>query len=432
MNDIELYISIIDNNEADRILKCMGQNLKKNNIPFKNKIIMVRRSLRNPNVMGINNKKHKQSPFNFILQKHLIKKDENMEEKEFFFHLIELDNIKSYEKLANMIWYCPDILEKHRDKIITNIKEGKNVFELDINFDSDGEVAKYIEKGSILFKDDIEDIIQYLCEIFQISKELKGDKEFEQTFEEIKNMDLKDFRTRLLKKKIKVEKYLAKFIFIITHKEEKIQLLRIMSIEAVIEFIKFRENEFKYKENEYSNKIKYKDKCLQEYEKDKDKILDKIEKLNKEKNKILINKDKEIDNYKKKYKNERDNLKKQLAQLENELINIREYINKFNDYMETFKNQKDKLFGVIVTMEIKITQNIYPEIYFVNYTKFMEKRDILKKLNKIYIQREGLSNRNLDKIENFAQENAIVSNIESFRDEKELIEKIALLKCRRI
>ena len=333
-----------------------------------------------------------------------------------------------YEKMANIICWCPNILEEYRDEMAINIEKNRNIFELNVEFENDDEVAEYIENASIWIDGSISDMTHYLFELFEFSKDIEKNAD---DFEKIKNMTLKDFQNSLLQKDWEIEKYLAKYIFAYTHKEKK-DILHILIIESIIDFVEFKKNEINKLENElnrYNKKSENNKKFLQKYEDDKMKLLNKIEKLKKDKEKLLLQQKEDINKHKEEQKVEKNNFKNQVVELERELESNKKTIYRFKDYMKTiFNNEENKLFGIVITMDIKITKNIYPEIEFVEYSKFKRDKDRLKAINKIYIQREGLSSHGLEKIERFAHENNIETNIEFFRNEKELIEKIALLK----
>ena len=154
-----------------------------------------------------------------------------------------------------------------------------------------------------------------------------------------------------------------------------------------------------------------------------EKIIDKEkEKCKKIESKLEL----KLNEQKKVYQKNIVNMEKKIQDLKNERFQKEQYFN------SVFNCEKDEcVFAVVTSFEIEIASKIYPEILFIKEKEFDEKKNRLRKVGKVYIQREGMSYRKIAEIEKYCNKRKIDTCVYFFGKEKNLIEKIALLKYER-
>lgn len=143
MNDIDIYTSLIDDIEANSILKYFNCNVRLNNLELKKtKIKTIIRSNH-----SIKKTRENTNPFLEILKRHKISKWDNLDEKEFLITLSKSsDTTPDYVKFANLITKYPDKKNEYIEFMINNKNEKKYIFDFDLKFDNEDEIIKYYSK----------------------------------------------------------------------------------------------------------------------------------------------------------------------------------------------------------------------------------------------------------------------------------------------
>ncbi|WP_270568138.1 hypothetical protein, partial [Clostridium beijerinckii] len=136
MNDIDIYTSLIDDIEANSILKYFNCNVRLNNLELKKTkiktIIRSNHSIKKP--------RENTNPFLEILKRHKISKWDNLDEKEFLITLSKSsDTTPDYVKFANLITKYPDKKNEYIEFMINNKNEKKYIFDFDLKFDNEDE-----------------------------------------------------------------------------------------------------------------------------------------------------------------------------------------------------------------------------------------------------------------------------------------------------
>ncbi len=118
MNEIDMYLSLIDDREANNILKVLKCNVRLDNLELKKtKIRTMIRTNQSKKLF-----KENISPFSVIIIRHNIKEWNHLNEKEFLITLNKMEEIPDYVKFANLMMKFPD----KKNKYIELINENKN------------------------------------------------------------------------------------------------------------------------------------------------------------------------------------------------------------------------------------------------------------------------------------------------------------------
>lgn len=434
MNEIDLYINLIDKDEADRILRIFNSSVKNSNLNFKKfkiKKILKKTSVNEKKFSRENNR------FNFVIKEHIVSKNDDISEKEFLLSLNarESNNVKDYEKLANLIYHYPQSIEKYMDMLLSNYKEEKPLFDLGIEINNDEEAKNYLEHIAISNEtDDVKILSLLLLKFFNCEE---NDKEILEMSQEIEKWSLTELRKKIAYDN-NLETYTIKALYVYKHSELEEEFAKILLNDALMEFAESCKNEKK----ELKNKLRLMEKNslsseeveeLKNYKKEAESLCRKVSKLEK-----IIEKEKEkCEETKNKFKlninEQKEVYQKNIVKIEKKIENLKnEKIQKEQYFNSVFNCEKDEyVFAVVTSFEIEIARKIYPEILFIKEKEFYEKKNMLRKVRKVYIQREGMSYRKIAEIEKYCNKRKIDTCVYFFGKEKNLIEKIALLKYER-
>lgn len=451
MNEIDLYVSLINEEEANKILKVFNQTIKIGNLELKKTKIKTifrgQKQTRKRNSFGAN-------PFWLILKSHQIERFKNYEEKEFLMALnYKDDDISDYVKLANLIIKLPNKVDKNMKMITENIKSGKYLFDFGIMLNEESEIINYFNKTKYFSSDKL--LLSFIDKYYDraVKEELILPMDKIQK-EDISNYSLQELFIRIHRES-KNNILNIKYEYIRTHSEIEKELLigfcgdiifelvnilcisknrsinKTTSIE--IEEIKSLENKVKSlaQENKSINKeyISYMKKSQKEIRlkmQELEELKNEVEALKVksieihdlfEQIKILTDKNKELE---KKYKDSKSNNKEYEKKIK-ETKTYYEYAFNLNDL-----NEENKI-GIIHSMEyINIAKIIFNEIEFITLNNWKEH---VNKLQEIYIQREGIPTRKLEEIKTYCSRKGIANKVISINNEKTLIENISLIKA---
>lgn len=434
MNEIDLYINLIDKNEADRILRVFNSNVKNSNLNFKKfkiKKILKKTSLNEKKFSRENNR------FNFVIKEHIVSKNDDISEKEFLLSLNtrESNNVKDYEKLANLIYHYPHSVDKYMDKLLQNYKEGKPLFDLGIEIENDEEAKNYLQHIALSNEtDDVKVLSLLLLKFFNCEE---NDKEIIKMAQEVEKWNFTELRKKI-SYDYNLETYIIKALYVYKHNELEEEFAKLLLNDALMEFAEACKNE----KIELKNKLRLIEKNslsneeleeLKNYKKEAQVLHRKVLKLEK-----VIDREREkgretekklrlkINEQKKVHEKNIANMDKKIQNLKNQIFEKEQYFN------SVFNCEKEQyLFAIVTSFEIEIAQKIYPEVLFIKEKEFYEKKNILRKVSEVYIQREGMSYRKIAEIEKYCNKRKIDTCVYFFGTEKDLIEKIALLKYER-
>lgn len=451
MNEIDLYVSLIDEEEANKILKFFNKTIKIDNLEFKKTKIKTifrgQKPIKKSSSFGPN-------PFWIILQGHQIERFKTYEEKEFLLSLnYEDDDIADYVKLANLIIKLPAKINEYLKLITDNIKLGKYLFDFGIILNDESEIINYFSKTAYFSNDKL--LISFIDKYYD--RALKEELIFPMDKiekEGIRNYSLQELFTRI-NKETKNNIFNIKYEYIRTHsgveKELFIGFCGDIIVELVnvlfttknkdinkktsidIEKINALENKLKSVTQENKNVNKEYISYVKKYQKE---IKFKMEELEDLKNEVetLKLQSIEINNLTEQIKNLKDKNKELEIKYKDGRNKNKEYEKKIKEtktyYEYAFNlnelNEENKI-GIIHSMEyVNIAKVIFNEVEFITLNNWKEQ---VSSLEEIYIQREGIPTRKLEEIKRYCSKRGIKNKVISINNEKTLIENISLIKA---
>lgn len=440
MNEIEIYLSLVDEEELDKILKYFKQNSRSNSLEFKKTKIRTIFRMNH----SIRQTKIKVNPFTEILMRHKLIELQELNEREFIITINSKSNsIPDYIKFANLILKFPSEKDKYIELINSNINSNKYIFDFNINFTNKEEIDDYIKKIS-LDKDTIlkrlKVSLDHAIDVDLLHPDINNS-------DDIKNWDIVRLYNELEKCGRDDNSYL-KLEYMKTHDEIDNELLAKWYLDISTNILLlFEEN---YISENYVVEIKERiNKAINELkkiEKEKDKEFKEhnyiVKKLKRD---LLDNKSckEELDTLKLEVKRqsvENEHMIKQLnklkiqndilsSQLLENKIKVKDYHTKITDIEQYYEynfpinENKEKIFGIIHSTQIKIARIIFKEVEFMHIGDW---KNQINNVKKIYIQNEGIETKERNKIRKYCTKNGIdIIETISVNDEKRLIEIIA-------
>lgn len=441
MNDIDMYIDLFaDEKEINRILKLFDFNIRSNNLDLKK---MKIKTMIRTNQPYKKSKKSILNPFTRILRGHKVDDWDCLSEKEFFITLNKnIGEISDYVKFANLLLKYPDDKNKYIEMIESNRKNKKYAFDFNINFDSEKEITDYYSKLSGNQEYILNNIKKYFLRALKLNL---FKMESEESIKDIKKWDM-SILYNSLKKDNEAQNSIMKFDYLITHEDMDKSILNQFCIDICLYLISVFENSCENVNTSALEKLQNKaDRLQNEYKQIEKDYKDTCKKL---KNEILINKvnKSEMRKYEEEIKKHSDKNSK----LSEKINEINEKVRSLTSQLKEEKdNNKDlnkkitntelyyeysfpkceateKIFGFIYSMQIDVVKTIFGEVEFIYKDDWIK---LIDKVKKIYIQREGISTKELLKIKNYCAKQGIkVMKSVSIHDEKSLIESIAIIK----
>ncbi|AIY80662.1 hypothetical protein FDB15_14520 [Clostridium botulinum] len=447
MNEIDMYLSLIDDREANNILKVLKCNVRLDNLELKKtKIRTMIRTNQSKKLF-----KENISPFSVIIIRHNIKEWNHLNEKEFLITLNKMEEIPDYVKFANLMMKFPDKKNKYIELINENKNNNKYVFDFDLNFDNKEEIIRYYSKLSENQEDLLKNIDMYSHKAVDLGL-LQKDNE---NRKDIINWDIIKLYNEL-KSHSPDENMFMKYEYIRTHNDIDKNILNNLYQDILFHLLSIFVDSGADVNKSESLKLKTEiDKLQNDYKKaEKDKV-EKTKEYKKEiktlKQELDLTKSKitELDKMKTEleiYSNKNDSLLKQMnelkeknnlldTQLKNNKKELKFYEKQVNNMQLYYKynfsqnENNEKIFGVIHSTNINIVKIIFSEVEFIPIDDW---KKAIKDIKKIYIQREGIPTSELTKIKNYCSKNGIdiIRNI-SIPDEKSLIEIISIEKVKK-
>lgn len=419
MNEVEFFLSLLDNKGADEVLKILGDNTKKRDLSFKK--FKIKNCINNP---GIYNKKHKVTPFYMILKRYEIEKLGDLKKKEFFYFLSNCEKnegIKEYQKFANALCFYPEETKKMLPKLIENYKLYNEIFikrECDCNED---EIREYYSKINPFVQEDLYEVFITYCE-----EELDGFniEEYHELYKEIKEWGLSDLSNKIKDKSKKYPVYLIQYLYLKNNQHETNKIKNGLIMEIIDGYIQEKQRNFTSIMDDVELKHRELRKKIENYESNLYNIKNKVKILN-TRNEELQH---DIQENRKDSITEFQSIEKENLKLKKEIESLKERITKLDVYNNcAFRtNTEEKIFAVVYSIKEGIFKNIFPEMIFLDgniIDKELKEKD-LSLINKIYIQRHGLNNDIINKVKEFAKKYDIQCNIFMACNEKELIEQL--------
>lgn len=454
MNEIELFIALLDEKMTDNILKGFNDPVPGFNNPsltkkkdhllniFKRKTTKSRRS--------------KEDPFIRAIKPMIIENLEKIKEEDFFFALADLDSVPDYVKLANAFYYHRNALRDRLSEIMKRFNNNEQIFKFEEVERTDEEAKEYFR--TIIRYADSKGITLLYNDIFDLFTPEEKDS-IRELQKKVGMLSFGQFQKEQLKYKKDFSEELLYFTYGYTHLNEDPDILHVIAVQVLKKMLTL--NKEKYEETAKS--LQTLEKELQETKAvilRGEERLDEIRKLRDElkdyrrknltlqgekiqlENQLLKTiqdlkiarktieleaqntdkKIKELDKQKEKLEVEKENLQA-------ELVRIRSY---YESLWEEFSSTPSPSFAVIYVMDTKLFEIIFPEIRAIHLPEWKKKKETFlgKEITKLYVQRDGLPTKVLNEIRQIARKYNIEVDTFFARSQKELLEAIGSFKCK--
>lgn len=491
MNEIEFFVELLNDKAADVIIKkfrepvegFINPNLDKKKAHIKR--IFKGQTTKTRRAMSKNSSQV--DPFIICIKSYKLESLQEMGQEEVFSVLADLVEVEDYVKFANAFLFNREELRNKLPELIERYHNGLPLFEMEQPVREYERARKYFLNISSF------NGIKGMRFLFEkINGFLSEDEKtlVNQLIPKIKGLSLGEFQAKVQGMKKEYPEYLLYFTYGITHPEENQEILLIISVNVFIRILNNDKNsilelketlEINRSDNDILQKqlIEYLERVnglndVEERMKDLEIRLNLEmerktniqEELNKTREiceimKIRENKIIQELEEKKSFQTKLDEANRTIKDLQKKLLiekkvndKDKKDIEKRSQTIESERNiavaDLDRLknqirilgqerldssknsFAIIYGMETMLFEEIFSEIKSVHINEWIrEKHNFLTiEVKKIYVQREGLTTRKLNEIKLDARKHNI--EIETFmaNSPKELLEKVAYLKCK--
>jgi hypothetical protein len=438
MNEIEIFLKLIDENEADRILKYFNETpigTRKTKATFDQKKQHIKKIFKSatPNMIR-KRRKGAADPFYSYINNYTLSEEPPLERfKEYLNFVNESKNtVSSYRRYSLMLLKFPEqIREKYID-IQENIENGRDPLDLNENFEDKDELKNYLTHiRSFIGRDAPKNII-HIIENYQPNQ---YEELLEKCKKEVENFDLLQYYNSKDELEAKYGITVSNAAYILTHEYEDHEIAILLAVESMYCLLKsYREvnseetiNELKdisqkllNLEKEKENQLKEKEQQLESIKLEVAKFRKTIKSLNKDNNKMKekisdyqsmesIQKT-QLDKVQVEHKKILNGIKKDLnhkiRDLESKLklIDIvNSYkVNKFNSDIE-YKTD----WAIICNADYELFKELYPELNIVHaeYQEEWEATIVDERIREVYLFMKGLSTRQFKNIKSLVEEN---------------------------
>lgn len=440
LNEIEIYLSLVDDEEIDKILKYFKQNVRSNSLELKK--TKIRTIVRMNH--SIQQKKVRENPFTAILMRHKLVELQELNEREFLITINSKSNsIPDHIKFANLILKFPSEKDKYIKLINSNLNNNKYIFDFNISFNNKDEIDNYITKISL----DKEAILDRLKISLDHAIEADLLSPVMHNLDDIRSWNIVRFYNELGQCCRDDNSYL-KLEYMRTHNDIDNELLAKWYLDISTDILSlFEENytdknyilEMKEKIDEAINNLKKIEKQKEQEIKEHNDIVKKLKK-DLTANKLCNEELEKLKTDVKRQSVENEQLIKQLdmlkvqndtlsLQLQENKIKVKDYHTKITDieqyceYNFPINASEEKIFGIILSTRIKIARIIFKEVEFMYVDNW---KNQINNVKRIYIQNEGIETKERNKIRKYCTKNGIdIIETISVIDEKRLIEIIS-------
>ncbi|MCT4619086.1 MAG: hypothetical protein N4A62_06830 [Marinisporobacter sp.] len=448
MNELELFINLLDEKEVDKILIRFKNSSKNGNLQFKK--IKLRQIFRKQTTKT---RKSLKNPFEYTLNKYKNSDYQKLSEKEFFQLMANPENSKitNYARLANALIYFNKTTKELLPQLVDNYQKGRPLFYLENLFSTKEDVQQYlIKKNSILG-----------ANIFKfIKNHLSPEEEtiIDSLMTKVCEMDILELQDELMVDNIEYPSELLDYAYLLTHPEENIEVRMTLAAKITnylinkqfenikilkqslnedaeskeqvqeliqqIENLKHQNKELKYENNEWKKKYSQSLKTISDECQKNEKLLYTY---NLEKKEVINKYEQELLNYKKNYNANTNILKEEANKLQKENQYLKKVILSLSDEYATQPS-----FAVICSNKSmnELVKEIYKEVLIFSSEDWEKQKEkfIQNNIKRIYIQRQGISTSTITKIENFSKKNNIANSLFLASNSKNLIEQIGYFK----
>lgn len=437
MNEIDLYVELIDDRTANKILKEFKETVPgfSRNPSLQQKKHHIRNIFRGRTNQLRKKRSMKADPFYFHLSSYKNAKSDEVfgdyDAKGMFHAFSQTDELPDHVKLAVALVYQPDALREHLPQLIQNFEQGKPLFDLQVSFKTREEVEEYLRAGSDFFSE--EGLSHFLdrARKFLPDEELKRLEELE---EDIRPLSLVEFHN-------KQQDYrhdsltLTYYAFASTHPEESAELRQGIALTAAYRLIKKNHEKWKQLASQLET--------LEEERKKAALLQEQHEEL-KHEHKELADKLKDIERDKKQIEREHNALEEHLQRVTCEHERLTQQGKKEQEALEQklaaaqekWERMKQEFsgegpfreFAVVTSGESEMLRIWFPEISAFAIKDWNQQKHQLLEFARVYFQRDGLNTKLINMVQSFCRKNGIQPHFFIARNEKELIESIAYFK----
>lgn len=459
MREIELFIELIDEKEANKILaffKEIPTGTRKNTATFDQKKNHIKKIFKSstPNMIR-QRKKGAPDPFYTYIKNYKGNDMSTENFTQFINYLNELKDVSVYSKYAKLLIHFPEELRDNMEQIEENLRNGKYALDLGIEFKTIDEFKSYIRKHRKFVGLNASTNIIESIEQFQ-DKEYK--EKLSQCKEEVQELNLLQYYQGFEKLKESYGTSICNAAYILTHPTEEEDILLLLAIESI--FILLKQQRFdaldklEEKLNEVILEAKSEEKERKKVMEDKNKELasqkENIKRLQRqckqvenenEEQRLLIN-EKEISH--KNILNKLSILIEEKEKKETNLINQYEEkitsltrkieFNSLIDMERKEKFQSNNTFmanwGLICLIDYDLTKEIFPEILIASVENKKEFKLLVENtmVEVVYVLMKGLSTRRFKMVKNEIEKKNKRFEALNFETFKELIEWIGYKK----
>ncbi|REK76093.1 hypothetical protein DX130_03230 [Paenibacillus paeoniae] len=453
MNEIDLYVELLDDKAASKILKDFSQMVPGGfkNPTLRQKKTHIKNILRGQTT-NIRKKRGVDPYFNHLA---IYRSPENesqfssMEPKVLFRTLYNSKIIPDHAKMALAQIYQPAALKVMLPQIIKNVQENKPAFALETGFDTEEEVEEYLRTTSNYVG--VEGISYFLNDM----KTRFSDEEIVRLSElesMIEQMTLLEFENRHHEFE-QDPSYLVYYAYLVTHTGIAEDLRLGMALHVANHFITHHQKnhsgivtqldrlelelkqlshlvneneELNEKLKELKEKVKEQDKRKKQLEKEFREQSLSIERSNNLIKKLDADYAKQIEAQKVSQEKQVEQLQRQADELKRQL---KESTQKRDRIIEEFRvEQQMEHFAVVCKVDNDFLKVFYPEITTLSLKEWDKKKTNISKFSQIYFQRDALNTTMIYSIQDFCSLNGIEAKYIHARNTKELIERIAFEK----
>ncbi|MFY9296131.1 MAG: hypothetical protein WBI88_10425 [Caldicoprobacterales bacterium] len=433
MDSIEIFVTLMDDVEVNKSLKKFNESTRSTSTVLKKSKLMkiLRNQTYQTRVRG--KPKRKMNPFEFLVFQQKDEQFEDIDEKEFFIMLndAKLKDYPDHKKFANALIYFPEKTKQLLPKIEENIKNNRKPFEDLVHFNNQEELESYIAQVSIFSGEKWQENIEaYLSPFFDD----KDKEKIEAIKDDVATWSLKELYEQVNNTKNEIPLYIYQYTYLLTHEDVNDSIKHCFIEEIMAALLQtFHKKINSLKDNE--ELLEKYSLISKEFETAKQQ-LSILDTENKELMKQLKQKEKEIRNIKiaseKVYKQELAKYDKTLTVIKNENEQLKEKLNQIQLYIKyIFPQNQDGTyeFAIVHSIETRLATIIYPEVLFIHVEEWPEKFETLPKdISRIYMVREGLTNRQIRTIKKDVEGKSIKIQMIFAGNEKDLIECVAILK----
>lgn len=466
MTETELFVKMLDEKATNDLLKIFSPSTKNGNVEFKK--VQLRKVFKGLQGNNIKKKKQKFNEFDIAINQFVNPQYRKRTKQELItiFGRDIRSKIPYHIKFANLYFYHTELVKEKLNIMNENFENKSNLCRGIMNYESIEEVENDL-KSNMMFNISIKEKV---CSFIKENLNEEDIIKFEEIKDIIYSWSLVDFYNNIIDLSEKYPIYLIQLQFLAIN-ENKPEIENGISIEMLLNYydevnmVKFNQSidgieeveklkkeisQHKLEYEKLNNEYKGLNKKLQRYEKKEIELVKKNKKYEvnnnyyEEKNAELIN---ELNSQKKlveevKLKNEE--YKCRIIEEEQKNIELIIEVNEFKEKINTFEayklqacsiessSKKEYEFVLICKKENILCRMFYPEILFIDsdeWENYFEQYKIeINKINKVYIQRCGLTNIERRKINRILNKNSINAYTINGQNEREILETIIKIK----